>query len=584
MVTAHRRPVIVGIVLAVIATLFVTSNQPADAVSASDWKAGSIISDAKFFDGNAMTAPQVQDFLNSKGSSCVAGAMPCLKNYAMATPAIPYEANICYSVGASGGLTAAQIIDVVARACGISQKVILVTLQKESGLVTKTKPTTINYRSATGFGCPDTAPCDAQYYGFFNQVYRMARQFKVYTTNPTRYGYQKGRNNNILYNPNAGCGSSSVYIENQATANLYIYTPYQPNAAALANMNGTGDSCSAYGNRNFWRFYSDWFGAAAAQRPVGTVDSVVATGSTVSIGGWTFDPDTTAKTTYVATYRDDQLVSWNPTNVPRPDVNQAFGIIGSHGYAFALESQPAGVHTYCMYAADTDGSGNYPLGCKTVQGSQAPYGGLDAATAAGSTVTLSGWSLDPDIVGSSIYVATYNSSRGLVGWTIAGQPRPDVNAALGGIPGNYGYTVQLTQQPAGEQAYCVYAADHEGGGNFLLGCKSVQVPTDATTPIGRIDGSSVSGQTVTLSGWALDPNYPASAIYVATYSSTQGLVAWTPTTVNRPDVNGMFGASGPHGFTITLPNRPHGPQNLCIYGANGQGENYLLGCVYVSIP
>ena len=32
--------------------------------------------------------------------------------------------------------------------------------------------------------------------------------------------------------PNTACGSGQVWIENQATANLYIYTPYQPNAAA----------------------------------------------------------------------------------------------------------------------------------------------------------------------------------------------------------------------------------------------------------------------------------------------------------------------------------------------------------------
>ena len=25
-----------------------------------------------------------------------------------------------------------------------------------------------------GYGCPDTAACDAQYYGFFNQVYSAA--------------------------------------------------------------------------------------------------------------------------------------------------------------------------------------------------------------------------------------------------------------------------------------------------------------------------------------------------------------------------------------------------------------------------
>jgi hypothetical protein len=51
-----------------------------------------------------------------------------------------------------------------------------------------------------------------------------------------------------------------VFIENQATAGLYNYTPYTPNDAALNNMYGTGDACSSYGNRNFWRIYTDWFG------------------------------------------------------------------------------------------------------------------------------------------------------------------------------------------------------------------------------------------------------------------------------------------------------------------------------------
>jgi hypothetical protein len=68
-------------------------------------------------------------------------------------------------------------------------------------------------------------------------------------------------NANIQYNPNAGCGSGTVYIQNQATAGLYNYTPYQPNPAALNNLYGTGDGCSAYGNRNFWRMFNDWFGS-----------------------------------------------------------------------------------------------------------------------------------------------------------------------------------------------------------------------------------------------------------------------------------------------------------------------------------
>jgi hypothetical protein len=145
----------------------------------------------------------------------------------------------------------------------VSQSALLVLLEKEQGLVTDSTPTARQFRSATGYGCPDTAACDSLYYGFFNQVYNAAHQFKVYQSTPTRWNYQAGRSNRILWHPNADCGSSQVTIRNQATAGLYIYTPYQPNAAALRNLYGTGDSCSSYGNRNFWRLYTDWFGSTS---------------------------------------------------------------------------------------------------------------------------------------------------------------------------------------------------------------------------------------------------------------------------------------------------------------------------------
>lgn len=123
-------------------------------------------------------------------------------------------------------------------------------------------PTISAYERATGFGCPDSAPCNAEYFGLFNQLYLAARQYQKYAAYPDKYPrYRPGRNNTILYHPNAACGTSTVFIQNQATAGLYTYTPYRPNAAALANLYGRGDSCSSYGTRNFWRLFTDWFGS-----------------------------------------------------------------------------------------------------------------------------------------------------------------------------------------------------------------------------------------------------------------------------------------------------------------------------------
>lgn len=245
--------------------------EPAAAADASSFQPGNIISDAIFFDGSAMSAGTVQNFLSSRVASCRSG-YTCLKDYSQSTPTMGGD-SYCSAYTGSGGETAASIIAKVGQACGISQKVLLVLLDKEQSLVSSAAPTSYSYRNATGFSCPDTAPCDPAFSGFFFQVYYAARQFKVYAATPTSWNYRAGRTNRVYYNPNTSCGSSNLYIENQATAGLYIYTPYQPNAAALGNLYGTGDGCSAYGNRNFWRMFTDWFGSTVATALVRTVDN-----------------------------------------------------------------------------------------------------------------------------------------------------------------------------------------------------------------------------------------------------------------------------------------------------------------------
>jgi len=249
---------------------------PAGAATGSDFDPGMIISDAKFYDGDAMSQGDVQRFLRERVPSCASGYV-CLRDYVESIPARAADSR-CSSLQASR-LTGADIVYWVGRACGISQAALLVLLEKEQGLVTDSTPSARQYRSATGYGCPDTAACDSLYYGFFNQVYNAAHQFKAYQANPTRWNYQAGRSNRVLWHPNADCGSSQVTIRNQATAGLYIYTPYQPNAAALRNLYGTGDSCSSYGNRNFWRLYTDWFGSTSD----GPVSSFVKTATDATV-------------------------------------------------------------------------------------------------------------------------------------------------------------------------------------------------------------------------------------------------------------------------------------------------------------
>jgi len=260
---------LVGAALAV--PLVVASPVPpvARAADASAFDPGHIISDAQFYDGQAMNAQEVQDFLVARVPNCQPwrDAYPetivCMKDFVQwnLTPVAADE--YCEAFPGASAMSAAEIIATVGRICGISQKALLVTLEKEMSLVTHTWPSPWRYAKAMGYACPDTAPCDASFGNFFYQIYYAARQFERYRLHPEWFNYRVGGTYDILYNPNRACGTKQITIRSAATAGLYNYTPYTPNAAALANLYGTGDSCSAYGNRNFWRIYSDWFGNPA---------------------------------------------------------------------------------------------------------------------------------------------------------------------------------------------------------------------------------------------------------------------------------------------------------------------------------
>ncbi len=241
-----------------------SSPQQADLHESADlslFDPGDIIDDDVFYNAGTMDAAQVQGFLTTKGSAC-SGDL-CLKNYRQDTWTRAADA-YCGSYAGRARETAASIISEVSRACGVNPQVLLVLLEKEQGLVRATAPTAGRLRIAVGYGCPDTAPCDAQYYGFYNQLYNAAHRFKYYRAHPGSFGHRAGMTINVRYHPNPACGTVPVYIQNQATAGLYNYTPYTPNRAALQAGYGTGDSCSAYGNRNFFNYFTDWFGSTQA--------------------------------------------------------------------------------------------------------------------------------------------------------------------------------------------------------------------------------------------------------------------------------------------------------------------------------
>ena len=256
---------ILFLVAVAIGFLGAKNNDDGAAANARNFNPGNIITDKVMSDYNSMNEAEIQAFLKSK-NSCNDTNIAKARNY----PNLQYHIEnghfVCMADERFNGESAAHIIWQAAQDYKINPKVIIVLLEKEQGLVTDTWPnSTLQYRSATGYGCPDTAACDSKYYGFKNQVRNAAELFRYILDYGSRY-YPVG-NNAIKYNPNSACGSSVVYIQNRATSALYQYTPYQPNAAALNAGYGIGDGCSAYGNRNFYLYFTDWFGSTQIDYP-----------------------------------------------------------------------------------------------------------------------------------------------------------------------------------------------------------------------------------------------------------------------------------------------------------------------------
>ena len=250
------------------------NTKEAEAASLAKFDPGYIISDYQMGNYNSMNEADIQGFLTAKNPCSNTNynyykTLSANKNYKWHFKDGHF---VCLSEERFGdgevigsGQSAAHIIYKAAQDYKINPQVIIVLLQKETSLITDPIPNNGDYRKAAGYGCPDTAACSSKYYGFKNQVRNAAKMFRtVLDGGWTNYPLGK---NYVQYNPNKACGGSIVNIRSLATSALYRYTPYQPNAGALAAGYGTA-SCGAYGNRNFYLYFQDWFGGITSSSTI----------------------------------------------------------------------------------------------------------------------------------------------------------------------------------------------------------------------------------------------------------------------------------------------------------------------------
>ena len=305
------------------------------------------------------------------------------------------------------------------------------------------------------------------------------------------------------------------------------------------------------------------------RNPFGGINTAAVTGNTVHIRGWSVDPDRTSAAVTVELSERTHRIYRAPTNLLRRDVNSHYSISGRHGYDVRFHAVN-GRHTYCLdYDNIAYGSGNTRT-CftRTVNGS--PRGGVDSAQSRpDGSVVIRGWTYDPDASASSLHVALTDAGHS-TGTFTANAPRSDVNHAYN-ITGNHGYIITIGHVVDGSHTYCVTATNiGPPAPNTRLGCRTLTV---AHNPFGALETATGGTGQITLVGWALDPDSPATSGTVTVSVDGQPPVPVT-TDIPRPDINQTYHVSGAHGFQASVPANP-GTHQVTVTLINTQGGTDL---------
>lgn len=184
---------------------------------AKTFNKNNIISDYDLTNYNSMSLQEIQNFLDKKG----------------------YLGQMTFENFFGEKSTTAELIYKYAHQFQINPQYLIVTLQKEQSLIEKPleKITQRDLDWATGFGvcdnCSKDDPAIQIYKGFDNQVYHAARRNRDYIEKSSIFNIQVGKTSII--------DGEKITPENQATANLYIYTPH------------------IHGNENFFNIWTNYF-------------------------------------------------------------------------------------------------------------------------------------------------------------------------------------------------------------------------------------------------------------------------------------------------------------------------------------
>jgi spore germination protein YaaH len=206
-----------------------------------------------------------------------------------------------------------------------------------------------------------------------------------------------------------------------------------------------------------------------------------------------------------------------------------------------------------------------------------PFGFIDGVSAGPGAAQLRGWAIDANTT-DPIRIDYYVDGHGVTS-TMADTSRPDVGSLYFIYGDNHGLSATIPVGGGTHQA-CAYAINVGPGGNTLLGCRTVNIPTGS--PVGSVDGVSAALGIAQVRGWTIDPDI-AGPVRVDFYVDGHGAASMTADQA-RADIAGAYPLwGGAHGYSLSIP-VPGGTHQLCAYAINvGPGGN-TPSCRTVVMP
>ena len=143
--------------------------------------------------------------------------------------------------------------------------------------------------------------------------------------------------------------------------------------------------------------WTNWSRAISA--PIGNLEQVSSSGSTVTASGWAGQYGWTSGTRVRLTVAG--LSAETTTNIARPDVKAAHPTLSATaGFRVSLDGVPPGVQTVCVVVLSDRDAGSVNLGCSDIRVADpsglSPDGRIDGLAAYPGTVDVKGWTTDAD--------------------------------------------------------------------------------------------------------------------------------------------------------------------------------------------